>query len=68
MQEMSKELPFWQTDKLPQKMLEIREIFLKKHEKPLVIYFHCGQGQDRTGEFAGSYQMTFKGRKFLRIF
>lgn len=25
----------------------------------LVIYVHCGHGQDRTGQFAGSYALRF---------
>jgi len=27
--------------------------------QPVVIYFHCTAGTDRTGEFAGSYYMKY---------
>jgi len=60
----SRTLPFWQKDNLPIKMLHVREMFLTQGTKPIVFYFHCGQGQDRTGEFAGSYQMTFQSSSF----
>lgn len=36
-------------------------------DKPIVIYFHCGHGQDRTGEMAGAYELQYLNIPFLTI-
>jgi len=64
---LSVTLPYWQVDQLPLKMLKVRELLFTQANKPVVLYFHCGQGQDRTGEFAASYLMTYKGETFQSV-
>mmetsp|Transcript_52904 Transcript_52904/g.123634 ORF Transcript_52904/g.123634 Transcript_52904/m.123634 type:complete len:242 (+) Transcript_52904:4-729(+) len=56
---MAKRLPHWQVDKLSAHVPEINQMLHTKQEKPVVIYFHCEAGEDRTGEFCGAYQMHF---------
>jgi len=60
LEERAKDLPNWQTDQLPELMQQVVSI-LHNHTaaNPVVIYFHCEEGSDRTGEFAASYYMQY---------
>jgi len=32
-----------------------------------VLYFHCGHGQDRTGELAGAYRLKYTTDSFADV-
>lgn len=34
---------------------------------PVVVYVHCGHGQDRTGEMAGAYLLQYVGISMQQI-
>lgn len=37
------------------------------NSRPVVIYVHCEQGHDRTGELVGAYEMRYKGMSFQDV-
>ncbi|KAJ4458965.1 hypothetical protein PAPYR_5256 [Paratrimastix pyriformis] len=59
--ERAKNLSSWQVDNLP---ANVERVFSLLHRPgptptfPLIIYGHCEQGWDRTGQFMGSYAMA----------
>lgn len=49
-------------DHLPQRLNATRQLLTNlSNPWPTVIYVHCNAGCDRTGEFIGSYAMTYLG-------
>ena len=62
--ELVETLGYWTHDKLPAFVSGIRDTL--KSFKPtneydsLVVYVHCKEGEDRTGEVIGAYQMTYQ--------
>jgi len=58
--EWATELGSWQHDNLPGFIPELRLFLTTKQSKPVVYYFHCEVGADRTGEIAGSYVIAYK--------
>lgn len=60
----------WQPDQMPEKTVQIREILelgVVGINVPIVVYVHCGHGQDRTGEMAGSYELQYLTWSFQQI-
>ncbi|KAL0483018.1 imidazoleglycerol-phosphate dehydratase [Acrasis kona] len=59
-------LPSWQKD-----LLYFRLRFLhnqmKTASKSTVFYFHCGHGQDRTGELSATYEMQFMNKSYNTV-
>jgi len=55
------DLASWQPDDLPALIPSLRQVLYSPGPQnlPVVIYFHCECGCDRTGEIAGSYMMTY---------
>jgi hypothetical protein len=48
----------WNNDKLGDLVAETKRILDTKADKPVVVYYHCEHGVDRTGEGSGAYYMT----------
>jgi len=57
-------LGLWQHDNLPARIPLLRELLFTQGKKPIVIYFHCECGCDRTGEVGASYAMKFLGKTY----
>jgi hypothetical protein len=51
----------WGTDRLVERVEELRAMLVTPQQLPQVIYFHCDCGCDRTGQLAGSYMMRYHG-------
>ena len=49
----------WKIDKVPQRVVALRQLLTTKAARPTVIYVHCTAGCDRTGEVVGSYRLKF---------
>jgi hypothetical protein len=45
---------------------EGRSMLVNQLDFPLVIYFHCSCGCDRTGEWASAYEMQYMGMNLAR--
>jgi len=72
LQELSRNLSEWQSDKLLERVKLIHDLLHKPNDdiefsNPVVIYVHCRQGRDRTGELAGSYVLQYKNWRFDEI-
>eukprot|EP01111_Echinosteliopsis_oligospora_P011861 TRINITY_DN4007_c0_g1_i1.p1 TRINITY_DN4007_c0_g1~~TRINITY_DN4007_c0_g1_i1.p1 ORF type:complete len:193 (+),score=42.68 TRINITY_DN4007_c0_g1_i1:239-817(+) len=66
---MAERLNDWQQDQLPYHSAVIRR-FLEINDYsdlPAVVYFHCGHGQDRTGELAGTYELQYLSTSFYSL-
>ncbi|KYR01244.1 putative protein tyrosine phosphatase [Tieghemostelium lacteum] len=63
--EWAKNLTEWQKDNLPQRMEDYYNILNTPLDKPVVLFFHCLCGCDRTGEIAASYVMRYFGWDFI---
>jgi len=59
-------LSSWQPDNLPKFIQTLHTLLYTPGPKnlPVVIYFHCECGCDRTGEVAGSYAMQYLNMTF----
>jgi protein-tyrosine phosphatase len=64
---LAQNLPLWQEDRLPQRVERLHELMMLQQDRQLVLYVHCEQGQDRTGEIIGSYMMRYMGMKWPEI-
>ncbi|RUS33320.1 hypothetical protein BC938DRAFT_472124 [Jimgerdemannia flammicorona] len=61
----------WDYDKLPDRI----ELLNKKvhgasstsTKKNIVWYFHCGHGQDRTGELSGAYNLRWMNQTYAQV-
>jgi hypothetical protein len=51
-------------DGLQHLMKRLNDYMIIKRDVPLVVYFHCAAGVDRTGEASACYMMQFKGMSF----
>jgi len=61
---MAETLNDWQLpDQLPIKMELINSLMHTRgpNGRPLLMYVHCEAGEDRTGEFSGSYYVKWLG-------
>jgi len=56
---MAKDLPDWQKDDVPDKISTVQQIFNNKTSVPIVLYYHCEAGSDRTGEFSAAIYMQY---------
>lgn len=65
---LAKTWPSWGNDDfLPSRLAAMRKVLTEvKADKPVVQYFHCQCGCDRTGEVAAAYYMTFRNRTFTQ--
>lgn len=54
-------------DHIQELNLKLSDLMSEKHDKPTVIYIHCNQGKDRTGEVCACYLMKFKGRSYSNV-
>lgn len=50
----------WQHDNLPEYIPTLRQLLYTIGNRPMVIYFHCECGCDRTGEVGAAYLMKFQ--------
>eukprot|EP00296_Roombia_truncata_P000753 JP436449.1.p1 GENE.JP436449.1~~JP436449.1.p1 ORF type:complete len:242 (+),score=44.62 JP436449.1:1-726(+) len=57
----AKSVPIWQNDKLVSRVSAVNDILSTTYELPIVVYVHCEQGVDRTGEFVGAYALKYLG-------
>mmetsp|Transcript_35357 Transcript_35357/g.80810 ORF Transcript_35357/g.80810 Transcript_35357/m.80810 type:complete len:247 (+) Transcript_35357:31-771(+) len=58
----------WQVDRLPQKIERFRPIIDRAASpKPMVVYAHCEQGIDRTGEFVGAYSLRWMNKSWADV-
>uniref|UniRef100_A0A6B2LFY6 Tyrosine specific protein phosphatases domain-containing protein n=1 Tax=Arcella intermedia TaxID=1963864 RepID=A0A6B2LFY6_9EUKA len=64
------DLPNWQHDKLPQFMQTLHQLLYTQgvNGLPVVLYFHCECGCDRTGEIAGSYVMRYLNYTYAQAY
>jgi len=63
-------LPAWQPDQLAAKVKFIKSLLTRQTkvtDLPLVVYVHCGHGQDRTGEMTGAYELQYNLKTFQEI-
>jgi hypothetical protein len=51
----------WGSDRLVERVEQLRAMLVTPQQLPQVIYFHCDCGCDRTGQLAGSYMMRYHG-------
>jgi len=63
--EKAMNLSLWQHDNLPQKIPLLKNLLATARDKPVVIYFHCKCGCDRTGEVSASYTMKYLGMQYF---
>jgi len=63
-------LASWQPDSLPSFIPSLNKVLNTPGANglPVVIYFHCECGCDRTGEIAGSYAMTYMGYTYNQAY
>eukprot|EP01138_Halocafeteria_seosinensis_P003533 gb/GECG01003611.1/.p1 GENE.gb/GECG01003611.1/~~gb/GECG01003611.1/.p1 ORF type:complete len:242 (+),score=26.12 gb/GECG01003611.1/:1-726(+) len=48
-------------DKLPSRLEQAHQWVHGMQDSPLVVYWHCEGGCDRTGEISGAYYVTYQG-------
>jgi len=49
----------WDIDKIPERVVLLRQMLITKQSRPTVLYVHCTAGCDRTGEVVGSYRLKY---------
>jgi len=64
LQQLAVSLSSWEPDNLPVAVQTLRSYLQMANQIPTVTYIHCGHGQDRTGELAGSYMMQYQKWSF----
>jgi hypothetical protein len=58
----------WGTDKLVSRVETLRTMLTSQNSPiPLVIFFHCDCGCDRTGQLAGAYAMRFHNASWDQV-
>lgn len=57
-------LNLWQHDHLPENVARLHLLLQSGpfRSRPIIIYVHCEQGMDRTGQIMGSYSMRYLGQ------
>jgi hypothetical protein len=64
---LSSTFPAWTNDDLDTRVYALKALLDRPASQPLVIYFHCDEGCDRTGETAGAYRMRIHGQSWSTI-
>ena len=57
-----------QDDHLPQRVDKLHELLFSHRDRPVILYVHCEQGQDRTGQIIGAYQLKYGGMDWPTMF
>lgn len=65
---MQNQTALWAIDQLPSRLAAVRSMILTPRPNPLVIYWHCEAGCDRTGEFSGAYYVTYENYNITGAF
>eukprot|EP00753_Platysulcus_tardus_P001272 PLAT11228.2.p2 GENE.PLAT11228.2~~PLAT11228.2.p2 ORF type:complete len:251 (+),score=116.18 PLAT11228.2:26-754(+) len=59
--------PHWQIDDFPSKLDHVRSLVETQGDRPVIVYFHCEAGVDRTGEMYGAYMMKYHGQTLAQV-
>jgi hypothetical protein len=66
---MDVRVPSWLPDSLPQRVDQLRQWLTKgvNGHSPVVLYVHCEEGCDRTGELIGAYELRWKKMTWAQV-
>lgn len=59
--------PAWTNDDLDTRVYTLKAMLDRPGAQPRVIFFHCDEGCDRTGETAGAYRMRIHGMSWNQV-
>lgn len=52
-------------DDMPEVVDKIHSLLIE-HQGPVLIYSHCEEGTDRTGEISGGYYLKYRNMTFAQ--
>ena len=58
----------WGVDHLPSRLDQLKAWLDTKFDRPVVMYYHCEAGCDRTGELSAAYYITHQGYNLTDAF
>ena len=71
---LARNLDGWLNDRLPSRVETLRRWlegssshFRDQTNLPIVIYIHCVEGCDRTGEFSGAYYLRYLNKSWEEV-